>query len=197
MEIAEGREGWGLPRGGRDGDCRGEGGMEIAEDVTNNNLYCPLVYIQTVICPPSHTLPLPSPLHSPSPSHPPFIHPPSSPPPFTHPPPSPLLLILCTQGYGFCPVYQGEDKEFTCTGLRRMTGYTFRLSASNEKGTGPHSTTYTYHTLPDPPSQCYMYSVCISIGGHLLNKSATQTSHSHTLPPHSLTSSQALPRLLT
>ena len=59
-----------------------------------------------------------------------------------------------TQGYGFCPVYQGEDTEFICSGLRRVTGYLFRLSASNEKGAGPHSTICTYHTLPDPPGQC-------------------------------------------
>ena len=51
-------------------------------------------------------------------------------------------------------MYQGDGTEFTCTGLRRVTGYTFRLSASNEKGAGPHSTTSTYHTLPDPPGQC-------------------------------------------
>ena len=55
------------------------------------------------------------------------------------------------QGHGFRPVYQGEDLQFTCTGLRRVTAYNFRLSATNEKGQGPISPSVSYTTLSDTP----------------------------------------------
>ena len=61
------------------------------------------------------------------------------------------FVHLCPQGYGFRPVYQGEDLQFTCKGLQRVTAYNFRLSATNEKGQGPSSPSVTYHTLPDIP----------------------------------------------
>ena len=60
-------------------------------------------------------------------------------------------LCISIQGYGFRPVYQGEDLQFTCTGLRRVTSYNFRLSATNEKGQGPTSPSVTYSTLPSVP----------------------------------------------
>ena len=62
-----------------------------------------------------------------------------------------LINILLIQGYGLRPVYQGEDLQFICRGLQRVTAYNFRLSATNEKGQGPASPSVTYHTLPDVP----------------------------------------------
>ncbi len=55
------------------------------------------------------------------------------------------------QGYGFCPVYTGDETVFTCHSLARVTGYTFRLLATNERGTGPFSRPVTFQTLPDVP----------------------------------------------
>ena len=48
-------------------------------------------------------------------------------------------------------MYQGEDLHFTCNGLQRITGYNFRLSATNEKGQGPTSPSVTYSTRPNVP----------------------------------------------
>ena len=59
--------------------------------------------------------------------------------------------FLSIQGYGFQPVYQGEDLQFICKGLRRVTSYNFRLSATNEKGQGPSSPSVMYSTLPAEP----------------------------------------------
>lgn len=60
-------------------------------------------------------------------------------------------IPLSMQGYGFRPVYQGDDLQFTCNGLQRVTAYNFRLSATNEKGQGPNSPSVTYSTLPEIP----------------------------------------------
>jgi hypothetical protein len=56
-------------------------------------------------------------------------------------------------GYGFCPVYQGDGLSYTCRDLRRMTVYSFRLTASNEAGTSPTSPPLSYTTLPESPDQ--------------------------------------------
>ena len=56
-------------------------------------------------------------------------------------------------GYGYKAVYQGEEKEFTCEKLQRVTKYSFRVAAVNSKGTGPFSTPSECSTLPDKPGQ--------------------------------------------
>lgn len=68
------------------------------------------------------------------------------PPTHTHCVTSPAL-----QGYGFCPVYSGEETAFTCQALARLMGYTFRLSAANERGSSSFSRSVTFHTLADVP----------------------------------------------
>ncbi len=55
------------------------------------------------------------------------------------------------QGYGYRPVYQGDQTSYTCSGLRRVTCYNFRLAASNEKGQSQMSPSVTFKTLPSVP----------------------------------------------
>lgn len=62
-----------------------------------------------------------------------------------------ISLGIYLQGYGYCPVYQGDDTSFTCTGLQRVTNYNFRLTATNEKGQSPASPSVMYKTLPSIP----------------------------------------------
>ena len=80
------------------------------------------------------------------------------------------------QGYGFRPVYQGEDVKFTCSGLHRNTSYNFRLSAANEKGHSQYSPSVTCQTLPDVPGPP---------GAPFLKKRATPTSLNITWQPPS------------
>lgn len=54
-------------------------------------------------------------------------------------------------GYGFRPVYHGEELEYTCTGLARHTVYSFRLAASNDAGQGPFSSVVALATLAELP----------------------------------------------
>ncbi|XP_050695268.1 fibronectin type-III domain-containing protein 3A-like isoform X4 [Eriocheir sinensis] len=54
-------------------------------------------------------------------------------------------------GYGFQPVYNGQETRFVCQGLRRNTYYKFRLCAHNDEGSSPFSEVTTYPTLPDRP----------------------------------------------
>lgn len=61
------------------------------------------------------------------------------------------FALPCFQGYGYRPVYQGDATTFTCNGLQRITGYNFRLTATNEKGQSPSSPSVMYHTLPAIP----------------------------------------------
>ena len=61
------------------------------------------------------------------------------------------LVLFIWQGYGYRPVYQGEDTSFTCSGLQRASGYNFRLIATNEKGHSPTSPSVTYSTIPSVP----------------------------------------------
>lgn len=48
-------------------------------------------------------------------------------------------------------MYQGSDTSFTCTGLQRVKEYSFRLTATNEKGQSPASPSVVYHTLSNVP----------------------------------------------
>ena len=65
------------------------------------------------------------------------------------------------QGYGFCPVYQGDGLSYTCRGLQRVTVYSFRLTATNSAGTSPTSPPVSFTTLPESPgshtAQPHMY----------------------------------------
>ena len=62
-----------------------------------------------------------------------------------------IIIPLSPQGYGYRPVYQGENASFTCSNLQRVTGYNFRLIATNIKGSSPTSPSVTHHTLPNLP----------------------------------------------
>lgn len=58
-------------------------------------------------------------------------------------------------GYGFQPVYQGEERNYTCSGLQRVTVYSFRVAATNDRGMGPFSSpSAVFSTIPDVPGQC-------------------------------------------
>eukprot|EP00794_Sanderia_malayensis_P011063 gene11063-12231_t len=56
-------------------------------------------------------------------------------------------------GYGFKPVYCGENREYTCNGLRRDTVYRFRLFASNISGSSKPSPITSFKTLPEAPGK--------------------------------------------
>lgn len=61
--------------------------------------------------------------------------------------------------HGLLPVYNGRDTAYTCMRLKRNAKYKFRLSASNDEGSGPWSPVVSFSTLPDkpdPPGKPYL-----------------------------------------
>eukprot|EP00039_Didymoeca_costata_P003155 m.65573 g.65573 ORF g.65573 m.65573 type:complete len:1035 (-) comp11744_c0_seq2:74-3178(-) len=56
------------------------------------------------------------------------------------------------EGYGYQNIYTGPDTRFTVTGLKRCTGYTFRVSARNAQGTSKPSDTAKHTTGAEAPS---------------------------------------------
>ncbi|CAH0749158.1 unnamed protein product [Diatraea saccharalis] len=56
-----------------------------------------------------------------------------------------------TRGHGFLPIYNGPDRAYVCSGLRRATEYRFRLRCETSDGEGPWSTEVSYRTAPERP----------------------------------------------
>eukprot|EP00047_Mylnosiga_fluctuans_P007550 m.254086 g.254086 ORF g.254086 m.254086 type:complete len:1147 (-) comp18768_c0_seq1:77-3517(-) len=55
-------------------------------------------------------------------------------------------------GYGYRSVYNGADLSHTCTGLRPLAVYRFRVTATNSQGNSPVSSVLEVKTLPALPS---------------------------------------------
>ncbi|OCT93034.1 fibronectin type-III domain-containing protein 3a isoform X1 [Xenopus laevis] len=56
-----------------------------------------------------------------------------------------------TSGYGFKPMYNGDDLTFTVKNLRRSTKYKFRVIAYNTEGKSSPSEVVEFVTFPDRP----------------------------------------------
>lgn len=54
-------------------------------------------------------------------------------------------------GHGFLPQYNGPEVEHVVTGLRRNTGYKFKLRAHNEMGASQYSSEVSFTTKPCRP----------------------------------------------